>query len=73
MAAASRTHAESIGELSHLIDRAVADVAHGRFERSLSGLTAVAAAVTTAEIFSSTTRPVSGTGGCGARSSSPLR
>jgi hypothetical protein len=51
MAAASRTHAESIGELTHLIDRAVADVAHGRFERSLSGLTAVAAAVTTAEIF----------------------
>jgi hypothetical protein len=51
MAAASRTHAESIGEITHLIDRAVADVAHGRFERSLSGLTAVAAAVTTAEVF----------------------
>jgi hypothetical protein len=35
----------------HFIDRAVANVEHGRFERSLSGLTAFAAAVTTAEIY----------------------
>src|ERR1700761_4134591 len=35
----------------HLIDRMTCDVAHGRFERSLSGLTAFAAAVTTAEIY----------------------
>jgi hypothetical protein len=35
----------------HLIDRAVSDIQHGRFERSLSGLTAFAAAVTTAEIY----------------------
>ena len=35
----------------HLIDRLTSDVAHGRFERSLSGLTAFAAAVTTAEIY----------------------
>jgi len=35
----------------HLIDRAVANVEHGRFERSLSGLTAVAALVTTAEVY----------------------
>ena len=35
----------------HFIDRAVADIAHGRFERSLSGLTAVAAVVTTSEIY----------------------
>lgn len=35
----------------HLIDRALANVEHGRFERSLSGLTAFAAAVTTAEIY----------------------
>lgn len=48
---ASSTHAESVGDLTHLIDRAVADVAHGRFERSLAGLTAFAAAVTTAEIY----------------------
>jgi hypothetical protein len=49
--AASTTHAESLGGAIHLIDRAVADVAHGRFERSLSGLTAFAAAVTTSEIY----------------------
>ena len=36
---------------THFIDRLVGDVQHGRFERSLSGLTAVAAAVTTAEIY----------------------
>lgn len=35
----------------HFIDRAFAEVAHGRFERSLAGLTAVAAAVTTSEIY----------------------
>lgn len=39
------------GELIHLIDRAFADVEHGRFERSLSALTAVSALVTTAEIY----------------------
>ena len=49
--AASITHAESLGGVTHVIDRAVADVAHGRFERSLSGLTAFAAAVTTSEIY----------------------
>ncbi len=35
----------------HLLDRLLRDVERGRFERSLSGLTAVAAAVTGAEIF----------------------
>lgn len=45
------SHAETLGEVTHFIDKAFADVEHGRFERSLSGLTAVAAAVTTAEIF----------------------
>ena len=49
--AASITHAESLGGVTHVIDRAFADVAHGRFERSLSGLTAFAAAVTTSEIY----------------------
>ena len=49
--ASSLTHADSLGEVTHVIDRALANVAHGRFERSLSGLTAAAAAVTTAEIF----------------------
>lgn len=35
----------------HRIDRWVANVEHGRFERSLSGLTAFAAVVTTAEVY----------------------
>ncbi len=35
----------------HRIDRWVSNVEHGRFERSLSGLTAFAAAVTTAEVY----------------------
>ncbi|OBI51533.1 hypothetical protein [Mycobacterium sp. E787] len=39
------------GEAEHLAERALYDVAHGRFERSLSGLTAMAAVVTTAEIY----------------------
>jgi hypothetical protein len=39
------------GGLAEGIDRFLADVEHGRFERSLSGLTAAAALVTGAEIF----------------------
>ena len=35
----------------HLLDRMVTNVEHGRFERSLSGLTAVAALVTGAEVY----------------------
>ena len=35
----------------HLIDRMVRNIEHGRFERSLSALTAAAALVTTAEIY----------------------
>jgi len=35
----------------HLIDRMFVNVNHGRFERSLSGLTAVAAVVTGAEVY----------------------
>ena len=46
----SAPHGEVNG-IEHLIDRAFSDVAHGRFERSLSGLTAVAAVVTTSEIY----------------------
>jgi len=37
--------------VEHWIDRAVRNIEHGRFERSLSGVTAFAAAVTTAEIY----------------------
>lgn len=40
-----------MGGLEHAIDRFVAGVEHGRFERSLSGLTAFAALVTTGEIY----------------------
>jgi len=43
--AATQTAAE------HRIDRWVANIEHGRFERSLSGLTAFAALVTTAEVY----------------------
>src|ERR1700758_2513826 len=39
------------GRSDHLIDRVLSNVEHGRFERSLSGLTAFAAVVTTAEIY----------------------
>jgi hypothetical protein len=46
-----RRHRDVIGPTEHLIDRAVRNLEHGRFERSLSGLTAFAAAVTTAEIY----------------------
>ena len=35
----------------HALDRLLHDVEHGRFERSLSGLTALGAAVTGAEIW----------------------
>ena len=33
------------------IDRALREVAHGRFERALSGLTAASALVTGAEVY----------------------
>ncbi|MGH9294866.1 MAG: hypothetical protein ACRD0B_05995 [Acidimicrobiales bacterium] len=46
-----QTHGEALGEVAHVIDSVVRNVEHGRFERSLSGLTAVAALVTTAEIY----------------------
>jgi hypothetical protein len=39
------------GEPKSVAERALYDVAHGRFERSLAGLTAMAAVVTTAEIY----------------------
>ncbi len=45
------SHGEWIGEAEHLVDRALYDVSHGRFERALSALTAFAAAVTTGEIY----------------------
>ncbi|BBY08140.1 hypothetical protein [Mycobacterium noviomagense] len=47
----SGTAGEVVGEVEYFIDRALRNVAHGRFERSLSGLTAFAAVITTAEIY----------------------
>lgn len=35
----------------HVIDRMVRNIEHGRFERSLSGLTAIAAVITTVEVY----------------------
>jgi hypothetical protein len=47
---AATSHGAAVGA-EHMIDRMLGNIQHGRFERSLSGLTAVAAAVTTAEIY----------------------
>ncbi|MGH3826648.1 MAG: hypothetical protein ACRDQX_05670, partial [Pseudonocardiaceae bacterium] len=41
----------AIKDTEHLIDRMASNIEHGRFERSLSGLTAAAAVVTGAEIY----------------------
>ena len=41
----------AISEAEHLTERALYNVAHGRFERSLSALTAFGALVTTVEIY----------------------
>ncbi len=38
-------------ETEHFIDALFVNVSHGRFERSLSGLTAIAALITSAEIY----------------------
>lgn len=43
-------HGPMVGT-EHLLDRVVRNVEHGRFERSLSGLTAAAALVTGAEVY----------------------
>ncbi|MCV7103944.1 hypothetical protein [Mycobacterium palustre] len=46
-----RRRSGGIDEAEDLAGRALYNVAHGRFERSLSALTAFAATVTTAEIY----------------------
>jgi hypothetical protein len=45
------SHGDAMVDVEHVIDAVFKNVAHGRFERSLSGLTAIAALVTTSEIF----------------------
>ena len=46
-----RSHGQRVRGAEHVIDHWARNVEHGRFERSLSALTAVSAAVTTAEIY----------------------
>ncbi len=46
-----KDHRSAVGGALQGIDRLLADIEHGRFERSLCGLTAGAALVTGAEIF----------------------
>jgi len=45
------TAAGPVAAAEHLVDRLLINVEHGRFERSLSGLTAAAALVTGAEVY----------------------
>ncbi|MCV7258048.1 hypothetical protein [Mycobacterium shimoidei] len=40
-----------VEEAEYFVDHALRNIAHGRFERSLAGLTAFAALVTTAEVY----------------------
>ena len=40
-----------VEEAEYFVDRVLRNISHGRFERSLSGLTAFAALITTAEIY----------------------
>ncbi|MGH3795352.1 MAG: hypothetical protein ACRDSP_10715 [Pseudonocardiaceae bacterium] len=47
----TRSRHDAVAETEHLLDRIVSNIEYGRFERSLSGLTAVAAVVTGAEIY----------------------
>ena len=42
---------DGVGSTEHLLDKMLVNVQHGRFERSLSGLTAVAALITGAEVY----------------------
>lgn len=46
-----RRRPDGTREAEHLIDRLTVNIRHGRFERSLSGLTAVPALITTVEVF----------------------
>jgi len=49
--ASPTTAARPVAAAEHLVDRLLVNVEHGRFERSLSGLTAAAALVTGAEVY----------------------
>jgi NAD(P)-dependent dehydrogenase (short-subunit alcohol dehydrogenase family) len=47
----SSTAHGAVAGAEHLLDRVVSNISHGRFERSLSGLTALSAVVTGAEVY----------------------
>jgi NAD(P)-dependent dehydrogenase (short-subunit alcohol dehydrogenase family) len=47
----TRTAPAGVAGAEHLLDRIVSNISHGRFERSLSGLTALSALVTGAEVY----------------------
>jgi hypothetical protein len=47
----SKTSHGSVAGAEHVVDRMLGNIEHGRFERSLSALTAVAATLTSAEIY----------------------
>src|SRR5581483_8128430 len=47
----TRTRHGHVLQAEHALDRLVRNVEHGRFERALSGLTAVSAVITGAEIW----------------------
>jgi hypothetical protein len=51
MAGIRRAVAVPVKGSEHLLDRMVRNISHGRFERSLSGLTALSALVTGIEIY----------------------
>jgi hypothetical protein len=46
-----RTSDDPLDRAEHAVDRLVRNVSHGRFERALSGLTAMSAVVTGAEVY----------------------
>lgn len=48
---AARSSHGALAGADHVVDQILGNVEHGRFERSLSGLTAVAALVTGAEVY----------------------
>ncbi len=51
MAIRRKRHSGAVVGAEHLLDRVVRNVEHGRFERSLSGLTAASALITGAEVY----------------------
>ena len=51
LAASEARRPRARGNSEHLIDRMLRNVSHGRFERSMSALTAASAVITTVEVY----------------------